>query len=131
MKFLLDTNSVSYYLRGVAAMVRHIQAQRPTALGISSITAMELIYGMERRQSPTLTTAVEGFLGGITVLPFTGEAARQAGLVRARLERQGITLALADSQIAGHALAADLTLITSDAAFKRISGLTVKDWAKA
>ena len=35
------------------------------------------------------------------------------------------------SLVAGHALAANLTLITSDAAFKRISGLTVKDWTKA
>ncbi|MBA3710087.1 MAG: VapC toxin family PIN domain ribonuclease, partial [Planctomycetes bacterium] len=43
----------------------------------------------------------------------------------------GVTLSLADSQIAGHALALEVTLISSDSAFKRVRGLTVKDWSKS
>ena len=131
MKYLLDTNTVSYYLRGSPATVKHIQGQKPSALAISAITAMELAYGVGKRQSPALTAAVDGFLSGIQVLAFDIEAARQAGAARATLERSGVALALADSQIAGHALALGLTLVTTDAAFKRVPGLTTKDWSKA
>lgn len=130
MKYLLDTNTVSYYLRGNPATVKHIQGQKPSALAISAVTAMELAYGAEKRQSPTLAAAVRGFLAGMQALPFEQEAARQAGVVRAELERAGIALALADSLIAGHALALGLQLVSSDAAFKRVPGLTVKDWSK-
>jgi predicted nucleic acid-binding protein len=41
-----------------------------------------------------------------------------------------VALSLADSQIAGHALALGMTLISSDTAFKRVRGLAVKDWSK-
>lgn len=129
MTYLLDTNTVSYYLRGTPATVKHIQGQKPSALAISAITAMELAYGVEKRQSATLTAAVQGFLSGIQVLPFDQEAAQKAGVVRPTLERLGIALSLADSQIAGHALALGLTLVSSDGAFKRVRGLTVKDWS--
>lgn len=91
---------------------------------------MELAYGVEKRQSTTLGAAVQGFLSGVQVLPFDQEAARRSGVVRASLERIGITLALVDSQIAGHALALGLTLVSTDHAFKRVRGLTVKDWSK-
>lgn len=130
MKYLLDTNTVSYYLRGTPATVKHVQGQKPSALAISAITAMELAYGVEKRQSANLTAAVQGFLSGVQVLPFDQDAAKQAGVVRASLERVGVAISLADSQIAGHALALGLTLVSTDVAFKRVRGLTVKDWSK-
>ncbi len=130
MKYLLDTNTVSYYLRGTPATVKHLQGQKPSTLAISATTAMELAYGVEKRQSATLAAAVQGFLSGVQVLPFDQDAATEAGVVRASLERIGIAISLADSQIAGHALALHLTLVSSDAVFKRVRGLTLKDWSK-
>ena len=129
MKYLLDTNTVSYYLRGTPATVKHVQGHIPSALAISAITAMELAYGVEKRQSATLATAVEGFLSGVQVLPFDQDAAKQAGVVRASLERIGVAISLADSQIAGHALVLGLTLVSTDGAFKRVRGLVVTDWS--
>ena len=130
MTHLLDTNVVSYYLRGNAATVQHLQARRPETVAISSITAMELAYGVEKRKSAALAKAVAGFISGVRVLPFTAEAAGQAGKIRALLERRGIVLSLADSQIAGHAAALGLTLVTADAAFRRVTGLKVVDWSQ-
>ena len=75
MKFLLDTNTVSYYLRGAPATVKHIQDHKPSHLAISAITAMELTYDVEKRRSPTLTMAVNSFLAGIQVLPFRPSSA--------------------------------------------------------
>jgi tRNA(fMet)-specific endonuclease VapC len=131
VKYLLDTNTVSYYLRGTAAAVKHVQSHAPPSLAISAITAMELNYGIEKRRSAKLTAAVMGFLSGIQIMPFDREAALRAGAVRAALERIGVVLALADCQIAGHALTLDVTLVSTDAAFRQVTGLTVKDWLKA
>ncbi len=40
MKFLLDTCTVSDYLRGVDPVVRRIQKAKPSELAISAVTAM-------------------------------------------------------------------------------------------
>ena len=131
MKYLLDTNTVCHYLRGTIATVKHIQGQKPSSLAISAITAMELTYGAEKRQSATLTAAVFCFFSGVQVQPFAQDAARQAGVIRAALERVGVVVSLTDCQIAGHALALGLTLVSTDVTLKRVRGLTVKNWSKA
>ena len=130
MIYLLDTNTVSYYLRGVAPVVKRIQAHKPDELAISAVTVMELRYGAARRRSPALTAGIDAALLALTTLPFDAAAAERAGALRALLEARGISLDLADSQIAGQALAAGATLVSSDAAFRRVPGLTVRDWAK-
>ena len=130
MTFLLDTNTVSYYLRGDARVVKHIQALEPRDLAISAVTVMELRYGAARRRAPRLTAAIDAVLGALTVLPFDTAAAERAGAVRAALEAKGVALGLADSQIAGQALAAGATLVSSDAAFRRVPGLPVRNWSK-
>lgn len=131
MTFLLDTNSVSYYLRGVAPLVKRVQAHKPRELAISAVTVMELRYGAARRRAPQLTEAIDAVLKALPILPFDAAAAERAGAVRAALEAKGIALGLADSQIAGQALVTGATLVSSDAAFRRVPGLTVRDWSKA
>ena len=91
---------------------------------------MELIYGIGKRGSKTLSTAVQSFMSDMTIVPFDQAAAQRAGVLRAVLERMGVALSLADGQIAGHALALDMTLVSADADFKKMSGLKVKDWSK-
>ena len=128
MKFLLDTCAVSDYLRGVDSVVQRIQKVRPSDVAISAVTVMELRYGATRRQSPKLTASVDAFLSGISVLTFDAEAAERAGVVRAKMETKGLSIALADCQIAGTALAYDLTLVTHDSDLLRLPGLKVADW---
>ena len=128
MKFLLDTCAVSDYLRGVDSVVQRIQKVRPSDVTISAVTVMELRYGATRRQSPKLTASVEAFLNGISILTFDAEAAERAGVLRAKMETQGLSIALADCQIAGTALAYDLTLVTHDKDLMRVPDLKVVDW---
>ncbi len=128
MKFLLDTCTVSDYLRGVDPVVRRIQKAKPSELAISAVTAMELRYGAARRQSTKLTAAVDGFLSGISHLAFDSEAAERAGGLRAAMEAKGHSIALADCQIAATALVHGLTLVSSDADLKRVLKLKVVDW---
>ena len=128
MKFLLDTCAVSDYLRGVDSVVQRIQKVRPSDVAISAVTVMELRYGATRRQSPKLTASVDAFLSGISILTFDAEAAERAGVVRAKMETQGLSIALEDCQIAGTALAYDLTLVTHDKDLMRVPDLKVVDW---
>ena len=130
MTFLLDTNTVSYYLRGVAPVVKRVQAHAPRDLAISAVTVMELRYGAARRCAPKLTAAIDAVLRALTLLPFDAAAAERAGAVRAALEAKGISLGMADSQIAGQALASGATLLGNDAAFRRVPGLRVRNWSK-
>ena len=130
MKFILDTCTVSDYLRGVDPVIRRIQKAKPSELAISAVTAMELRYGASRRQSAKLTAAVDGFLSGITLLPFESEAAERAGILRAAMETKGHSIALADCQIAATALVHGLTLVSSDADLKRVPGLKPIDWRR-
>ncbi len=131
MKFLLDTCSVSDYLRGVEPVVQRLQRSKPSEVAISAVTAMELRYGAARRQSPKLTAAVEAFLNDVSVLAFDAESAERAGVMRATMEAKGLNIALADCQIASTALAYDLTLVTNDGDLKRVPELKVVDWRLA
>lgn len=128
MKILLDTCAVSDYLRGWDRVVQRVQKAKPSDLAISAVTAMELRYGASRRQSPKLTSAVDSFLSGITILPFDTEAADRAGVLRAAIEAKGLGLALADCQIAATALACGLTLVSNDGDLRGVPGLKVVDW---
>jgi tRNA(fMet)-specific endonuclease VapC len=128
VKFLLDTCAVSDYLRGVEPVVQRIQKVRPSDVGISAVTVMELRYAATRRQSPKLTASVEAFLSGISILTFDAEAAERAGVLRAKMEAKGLSIALADCQIAGTALAYELTLVTHDKDLMRVPDLKVVDW---
>jgi tRNA(fMet)-specific endonuclease VapC len=128
VKFLLDTCAVSDYLRGVDSVVQRIQKVRPSDVAISAVTVMELRYGATRRQSPKLSASVEAFLSGISILTFDTEAAERAGILRAKMETKGLSIALADCQIAGTALAYELTLVTHDKDLMRVPDLKVVDW---
>jgi len=86
VKFLLDTCSVSDYLRGVESVVQRLQRSKPSEVAISAVTVMELRYGAARRQSTKLTAAVEAFLNGVSILAFDAESAERAGVMRATMD---------------------------------------------
>ena len=57
------------------------------------------------------------------------DAARVYGDLRATLERKGTPIGPLDMQIAAHALALDVTLVTNNLReFKRVPGLRLENW---
>lgn len=129
-KYLLDTNTASYIIKGKFPAVRRRLLRIPMAqIFISSVTEGELLYGVARKSGATsLQRIVEEFLLRVTVLPWDSDAARQYGRLRADLESAGRPMGNLDLMIAAHALAAGAVLVTSDQAFTRISKLKVEDW---
>jgi tRNA(fMet)-specific endonuclease VapC len=65
-----------------------------------------------------------------TVLDFDLEAAKIFGELRNSLQRRGIPIGPYDTQIAAHALAAGLVLVTNnEREFRRVNGLKLENWA--
>jgi tRNA(fMet)-specific endonuclease VapC len=129
--YLLDTSAASYAITKKSPVFdRHLVRVPMAELGVSAVTEGELRYGLARRPSTPLQSTIETFLLGVTVFPWDSSAAQRYGDLRAALERQGQLLGSLDMMIAAHALALGLTLVSADAAFKRIKHLKVEDWTK-
>lgn len=129
MIYLLDTNTVSFYLRGVPNVAQRLRAEKPSEVAVSAITAFELRYGAMKRQSEKLTAAVEGFLALVAILPFDGPVSARAGALKVELEAKGQPSGLPDLLIAAHALTLGLTLVTNNTKdFAHIPGLRCEDW---
>jgi tRNA(fMet)-specific endonuclease VapC len=130
VRYLLDTNTVSYIIKGNRPRVRERLLRVPMAeVGISVITEAELLFGLARRPDATkLKIVVEEFLLRVEVLPWDSAAAQQYSKIHATLEGGGQPMGNLDLTIAAQALALDLVLVSSDAVFRRVKGLKTQDW---
>jgi tRNA(fMet)-specific endonuclease VapC len=128
--YLLDTNTVSYYVAGNPPQVRErLDSIGRGATTVSTITEAELRYGVARNPNAIRRRkAVESFLGDASILPWDSAAARTYGQLRAEQERKGLPLSVEDLMIAAHALSLGLMLVTHDAAFSFVDGLKTEDW---
>jgi tRNA(fMet)-specific endonuclease VapC len=132
VRYLLDTSTASYVIKGDFPRVRERLLKVPMAeVGISAVTEAELRFGVARKpEAVRLKTAVEEFLLRVEVLPWDSEAAQQYAQVRANLERIGKPMGNLDMMIAAHALAAQVVLVPHDHVFRRIKRLKIEDWTK-
>jgi len=132
VRYLLDTNTASYVIKGHFPRVRERLMKTPMAeVGISVITEAELRFGVARKPAAVrLKTAIEEFLLRVETLPWDSEAAQQYGQIRAALERVGQPMGNLDMMIAAHALACQVVLVTHDHVFRRIKQLKIEDWSK-
>jgi tRNA(fMet)-specific endonuclease VapC len=131
--YLLDTNTVSYYIADNPPHVRKTLIRVSLqSTAVSTITEAELRYGLARNPNALRRrTSVESFLTDVSILPWSSAAARTYGQLRADQERKGRTLSVEDLMIAAHALSLDLTLVTHDQAFSFVDGLKTEDWTIA
>jgi tRNA(fMet)-specific endonuclease VapC len=132
IRYLLDTNTASYVIKGNVPRVRERLLKVPMAeVGISAVTEAELRFGVARKpEASRLKTAVEEFLLRVDALPWESEAAQQYAQVRAALERTGQPMGNLDMMIAAHALAAQLVLVTHDHVFRWVKRLKIDDWSR-
>lgn len=131
MLYLLDTNICIYVIneRPVPVLAQFL-AHENDGLGISAITASELYWGVRKSGSERNMQALEKFLAPLMVMDYGVQAARAYGDLRAALERKGTPIGSLDTQIAAHALALDVTLVTNNLReFKRVPNLRLENWA--
>ncbi|BBO87618.1 twitching motility protein PilT [Desulfosarcina ovata subsp. ovata] len=131
--YLLDTNIVSYWMRGDSAIIQKIQTFSPSDLSLSTVTLAEIYYGIEK--SPTRKKErqlkIERIKSQLEIYPFNESAALKYGSIRASLEKQGQPISERDLQIAAIALANKFCVVTHNVKeFRRITDLKVEDWAQ-
>lgn len=128
--YMLDTNIVSYLLRGHAGVARKITSVSYSDLCLSSITEAELLYGLELRPEATSKARiVREFLSRIASRPWDSIQAARYGELKATMQRSGKRLEPIDMLIAAHALSLGATLVTNDRAFRHVPGLALEDWS--
>jgi tRNA(fMet)-specific endonuclease VapC len=132
VRYLLDTNTVSYVIKGNFPQVRERLLKVPVSeVGISVITEAELRFGIARLpQATKLTIIVEEFILRAEVLIWDSAAAQQYARLRAALEKHGEPIGNLDLMIASQALAVRAILVTNDRVFRRVKGLKLEDWCK-
>lgn len=132
---ILDSNIISYYLRGDPQIVPRVQALAPAEVGVPAIVEYELRYGLLRlpqeAAKPRLAALMQ-LLQPMQRLPFDSDCADHAVRIRAELEAIGTPIGPHDTLIAATALRYQATLVTRNVReFSRVSGLQWLNWHEA
>jgi len=127
---LLDTNICIYIIsEKPPAVLQRFQHYQLGDIGLCSVVAAELAFGVAKSGSPRNRQALEMFLAPLTILPFDHPAAWAYGDLRADLERRGTPIGSLDTMIAAHALSQQARLITNNTReFAKVPGLQLENW---
>lgn len=131
MSYLLDTNICIYIINQSPLHVyEKFRQHRMGDIAISSVTAAELAFGVEKSGSARNRQILEKFLAPLEILPFDAECIWHYATVRNQLQQKGLVIGALDMMIAAHALTIDATLVTNNTReFERVIGLKLENWA--
>jgi tRNA(fMet)-specific endonuclease VapC len=124
---MVDTNVVSYVMRGDTLAKLYLPHLQGKLLTISFITVGEMFYGAKKkrwgeRKRRQLETALRNFV----VTPYDNEIAWCYARVVTERERKGRPIGLHDAWIAACALRHGVSLVTHNASdFEEITGLQI------
>ena len=132
MRYLLDTNICIYVVNARPALVLERFRQEPAGqIGVSSVSAAELAFGVAQGGSTRNEEALRLFLAPLVIVPFNEDVIWTYGKIRKDLEKRGMPIGAMDTMIAAHALSLDLTLVTNNVReFERVKGLRLENWAQ-
>lgn len=128
--YVLDTNTLIYYFKGIGQVAQNLGNVLPQEVLISTIVLFELQVGIAKSTSPQKRSQqLQRLLNRVNVVLFDQDAALAAAQIRAQLEQQGTPIGAIDVLIAGVAFSSEATLVTHNIAeFSRVAGLTIADW---
>ena len=128
-QYMLDTDTVSFALRGRGRVAARLLDHRPSELCVSSITLAELRFGAEARRSRKLHRLISTFVEAVEVVSFDQRAADRFATVATSLARRGEPIGTFDTLMAAHALSLGLTFVTNNTQhFGRVVGLKTENW---
>jgi len=119
---LADTDVLIDYLMETQPVARQVLAYRESDnLETSVVTCYELLTGAREGKRGD---AVRRLLATTPIISLDANAATRAATIRQQLEQKGFSIGMADSLIAGIALANDLPLMTRNRKhFEAVEGL--------
>ena len=130
MMYLLDTNICIYVINHKPQQVfERFRQYQLGQLAVSSITASELAFGVEKSGSERNKQALKKFLSPLEILPYDEQAVWHYAQLRHDLQSKGQTIGSLDMLNAAHALALDVVLVTNNTKeFERIERLKLENW---
>lgn len=131
MKYLLDTCTVSDFVKGQPGVLARIKATPPSQIAVSVITRMEIEFGLQLNpeRARKIGPVLDGMFNAITTLALSEADAIAAAAIRAALQRRGQPIGPYDILIAGCGLARGLIVVTSNTGeFERVGGLLLENW---
>ena len=132
-KALLDTNILSYFLRGQGNVVAKLNeyGQFYDFLTFSILTYYEIKAGLIYRDSRKLLTQFEEIARESEILLLSLPTMDIASKIYTDLQQQGFIIAPMDLLIAASAIEHGCTLITANVGqFQNIQGLRYENWAQ-
>ena len=128
--YVLDTNTLIYFFKGLGNVSENLLAKSPKDIGIPTIVLFELEVGIAKSNAPKKRKKqLEEITSLVKIIPFGEQEATMSANIRADLEKKGTPIGPYDLLIAGTALAHRATLITRNInEFKRIKKLQLENW---
>ena len=130
MKYVLDTNTLIYFFKGIGNVSKHMLAQSPSELAIPTVVLFELEVGIAKSTSPLKRKSqLQEITSLVNVLPFGIAESKSTAQIRVKLEKKGLSIGPYDVLIAATAMANNMILVThNQKEFVRIEGLRIEDW---
>ena len=128
---LLDTDTLSAYMRREAAVVTQVEDYLLThdEISFSVMTRYEVLRGLKAKGATTKLQAFQELCASSDILPLTDDIIDMAADVYADLYNRGELIGEADMLIAGTALVHNLVVVTNNQRhFNRIVGLQLDNW---
>ncbi len=128
--YLLDTNTLIYYFKGMGNVSHNLLSQPPQNISIPSIVIFELEVGIAKSTSPgKRTKQLHELLSLVNIIPFAEKEAKLSAEIRVKLEKQGTPIGPYDLLIAGTAMAHQAILVSRNTSeFERIKKLQIENW---
>ncbi|MGD9007192.1 MAG: type II toxin-antitoxin system VapC family toxin [Desulfobacteraceae bacterium] len=128
--YVLDTNTLIYFFKGLGNIHSALLKEPPNNIGIPTIVLYELEVGIAKSNSADKRIAqLEALTSIVNILPFGMNEVGCAAAIRADLETKGTPIGPYDVLIAGTAMSNKGILVTHNIKeFERIEGLQLEDW---
>jgi tRNA(fMet)-specific endonuclease VapC len=129
VSFALDTNTLSYFMRGEGRVAERLAAASPQQVALPAIVVYEINFGLRRAGRRAQLDGFARMVQATTVLDFDAECADHAARIRLQLEAAGTPIGPTDLLIAAIARRHGRTLVTHNLReFARVPELEVEDW---
>lgn len=127
--YVLDTNTVVYFFKGLGNVARRLLDVPPAEVALPAVVLYELEVGVVKSGSSQRRQQLEEMAGVLTILPFGRREAAAAAELRAALEVRGTPIGPHDTLIAGTTLVYGGILVTHNTReFSRVPQLRLEDW---
>ena len=131
MMYLLDTNTVSDYLKGNPGVLKNLKRHHHSLVAISSITKYELFYGLLKNPQAhqKYGEQLRLLFKQAQNMVFDEESALLAAQIKQELIQQEKSIGDCDTMIAAIGLQHNAVVVTNNVKhFQRVRNLVVVNW---